>query len=90
MSVSCPRGKAAPLLQWRFVVRIDLDDPDQRRDALDEFSKALQPQQREAERKDRLGRPQDQAAGVGRHLLGAERLQEEWPGEIDQIGGDRQ
>src|SRR3569833_732301 len=51
-------------------------------DALDQFGQSLQAQQEKAGRQQYLGRPLDQAAGIGRHFLATKRQQRVGNGEI--------
>src|ERR1700684_1356168 len=61
-----PGSRRAVLLQRLFVMGVEVDVAEQRRDALDQLCHALQRQQREAERQQELDWPQDEAAGIRR------------------------
>src|SRR5262245_60658265 len=63
---------------------------DERLDALDELGDALQRHQREADGKDELDWPSDEAAGVRRGFVDAPGYHEPRPREVDEDHADRQ
>src|SRR3974390_2986531 len=63
---------------------------DERLNPLDELGDALERHEQEADRKDELDGPADEAAGIGRHLVNAPGIDEPWPGEIDEDQADRE
>src|SRR2546428_7544408 len=63
---------------------------DERLDALNELGDALQRHQREADGKDELDRPANEAAGVRRGFVDAPGFHEPRPSEVDEDDADRQ
>src|SRR5262249_40259562 len=92
-----PRTSGAPCsparnesLQRLLVLELQPMVMDERLDALNELGDTLQRHQREADGKDELDRPADEAAGIRRGLVDAPGFHEPRPSEVDEDHADRQ